>query len=313
MKKYLLGRLLTLILVLIGISVITFLLASVSSIDAAEAYVRMHSQSPTQEQIESMRQEMGLNNPLHVQYFDWLKKVLNLDFGKSLRTRNPVYDEFKSSLMPTVVLVIVTLIISTALTVILALLASYFQNGFVDQIIRIVNLIGMSMPNFWLGYILLLIFAVKLKLVPIVSTFSVKDAILPAFTLSIPYVASNVRILRSCLLDNMHQDFVMYARARGLSETKVMVSYVLKNSLAPMVTIFGQSIGYLLAGTAIIESVFSWPGLGSYILKSIMSRDFPVINLYVLFMAFVFVISNLMADLINIMMNPKLKESIGEL
>lgn len=313
MKKYIVRRLLMLIIVCMGISVISFGLANVSSIDAAEAYVRLHSQSPTEEQIEVMREEMGLNDSIIVQYFNWLKKIVRFDFGTSLRTRNSVADEFVTYLMPTVVLVIITLMISTILTVVLALLASYFHKGILDQLIRIFNLMGMSVPNFWLGYILLLIFAVKLKWIPIVSSFSLKEAILPALTLSIPYVAVNVRILRSCLLDNMTQDCVVYARARGLSEVKIMISYVLKNSLAPMITVLGQSVGYLLAGTAIIESVFSWPGLGSYILKSIMTRDFPVINMYVVFMAVVFVVSNLIADLVNISMNPKMLDSIGEI
>lgn len=313
MRRYLIRRLLTLFLVLIGISLVSFGLASVSSIDAAEAYVRMHSQSPTEEQIEEMREELGLNKPLHFQYVDWIKRVVKFDFGNSLRSRNPVVDEFMIALPPTVVLVIATLVISTFMTVVFALLASYFNGGFVDQIIRVFNIVGMSVPNFWLGYLLLLVFAVQLKLINIVSSFSIKDAILPALTLSIPYIAVNVRILRSCLLDNMHKDHVTYARARGVSEVKIMVQYVLKNSLAPMVTVFGQSVGYLLAGTAIIESVFSWPGLGSYILIAIMSRDFPVINMYVLFMAVVFVVSNLIADLINIRMNPVLLDSIGEI
>lgn len=312
MKKYILRRALTLVLVMIGISLVTFTLSSVSNIDAAEAYVRLHSQSPTESQIEEMRVSMGLDKPLHEQYLNWMGRVLRFDFGVSLRTRNSVSSEFISGLLPTLVLVGTTLVIATILTILLALVSSYFKGRWIDQIIRIFNMIGMSMPNFWLGYMLLLVFAVKFKVIPVVAEFTLAHAILPAFTLAIPYVSVNVRLLRSCLLDNMNKDYVTYARARGISERKIMVKYVLKNSLAPMVTTFGQSVGYLIAGTAIIESVFSWPGLGSYVLKSIMTRDFPVINMYVLFMAVTFVLFNLIADVINIKLNPCLLTSIGD-
>lgn len=313
MKKYLFKRFIMLIFVLIGISIVSFGLSKVSTLDAAEVYVRLNSQTPTEEQIEEQREKMGLNNPIHIQYFDWLKNVLKLDFGTSLRTRTPVSEAFFSNLLPTVTLVVMTLIISSIITLILAMVSSYYKGGFLDHIIRIFNIAGMSVPNFWIGYMLLLVFAVKLNWVPIVSEFSLKEGILPSFTLSIPYIAMNVRLLRSCLLDNIDKDHVVYARARGIPERIIMIRYILKNSLAPMITVLGQSIGYLLAGTAIIESVFSWPGLGSFILKSIMTRDFPVINMYVLFMAVIFVLSNMVADIINIKMNPVLLDSMGEL
>ena len=313
MRKYILRRLVMLILVLFAISLISFGLSTISNIDAAEAYARLHSQAPTEEQIQEIREEMGLDQSMSVQYINWLGRVLKLDFGKSLRTENDVASEFMLHLWPTVVLVALTLVIIAIITILISLIASYYQNTFIDHVIRIFNIAGLSMPNYWFGYMMLLIFAVNLEIVPVVAEYSLKSAILPAVALAIPNIATNARILRSNLIENMQSDCVVYARARGLSEIQIMFRYVLKNSLAPMITVLGQSVGYLLAGTAVIENVFSWPGLGTYVLKAVFSRDYPVINMNVVFMAVVFVIFNLIADVINIKMNPKLMDNMLEI
>ena len=311
MKKYLFGKVVILSAVLIIVTVISFILTNISSVDPAEAYVIAHSQIPTEEQIQEVRVEMGLNLPIHQQYFNWLRKAINLDFGTSLRTGNEIVDDIKITLMPTFILVLISMILIIIATISLGMLCAQYPNSIFDHLVRVFNILGMSVPTFWFGYLLLYVFAVKFRFIPVISRGEIESAFLPALTLSVPLIAFNVRLLRSNLLDNVNEDYVLYARARGLAEWRIMTKHVLKNSLAPMITIFAQTFAYLMAGTAIIESVFSWPGMGAYIIKSITARDFPVITVYVLIVAIVFVCSNLLADLINIWMNPKVLNCSG--
>ncbi|QOR34984.1 ABC transporter permease [Clostridium sp. 'deep sea'] len=306
MRVYLRKRLISLIFVIIGATILSFILANISPIDPAEAFARRNSKIASNEQIATIREEMGLNKPIIAQYFTWVSKITKADFGTSLVTNKSVITEVKKLTPLTVKLVSFTMFLCVSLSIPLAIICVIYKNSLVDKCIRIVSLLGISIPSFWLGFILLYLFAVVFKVVPILNITKTTSVYLPAITLATPTIASSIRLLRATMLENMNTDYVTYLRARGISQNKIIYKHVLKNSLAPVITVFGQTIGYMVAGTAIVEQVFSWNGLGNYLLKAILARDLPVINAFVFLMAVVFVVFNLVADLINIMLNPQM-------
>ncbi|MEG6511749.1 nickel ABC transporter permease [Desulforamulus ruminis] len=312
MGKYIRKRLFGLVFVLIGITFLTFLITNISPIDPAEAFVRRNAKAATEEQVEKMREEMGLNKPIPVQYLHWLKNVVRLDFGESLVSRKPVLEEMKRAFPATLVLVGTASLIILVASIPLGVLAAVYRNSFFDHLIRVLTLFGISTPNFWLGFVLMYYFAVKLKLVPVVGFGEFKNVILPAVTLAVPVISTIIRFLRANMLEVMNKEFVVYAEARGIKKEVIIWKHIFKNAVPPMVTLFGQTIGNLVAGTAIIESVFSWPGIGLYAVTAIMNRDYMAINAYVLLVALIFVLCNLLADIINLFINPALIKEGGE-
>lgn len=313
MLKYLLKRLPGLIAVLLGVTILSFIVANISEVDPAEAYLRLNSIIATDEAKEAMRHEMGLDQPIPVQYVNWLKNAVMLDFGKSYVSRNDVGHELFSRFPSTLMLVSTAMVIAVCITLFLGILSALRRNSVFDKIVHIFTLVGASTPQFWLGYILVLLFAVHFKLVPVTGYGSMQTVFLPALTLAVPIIGTNVRVLRANILENMNQDYVLYAKARGLSKHKIIGKHVLKNAAAPMLTIFAQTFGYTVAGSMIVESVFAWPGVGNYAVSAILSRDLPVINGYVLIMALIFVICNLIADILALKINPKLLTEDGDL
>lgn len=306
MTGYLKKRALGFVFVLLGITILSFIIANISSVDPAEAYMRRSLENASEEQIEELREEMGLNLPIYQQYFRWLFNAIRGDFGRSLVTQKPVMESIAKKFPATLFLVGAALLIIFVLTVLLGVLSAIYKDSFFDNLTRIITILGLSIPNFWLGFILLTLFAVKWRLLPVVGYGEIKNVILPAFTLAAGTAALNIRLLRANMLENMNKDYVIYARARGISRKKVIWKHIFLNSTPQIITLFGQTIGYMIAGTAIVESVFSWPGIGSYAVDAIFARDLPVINAYVLIMAVIFVICNLLADIINIMLNPQI-------
>ncbi len=313
MTKYIKKRLIGLIVVLIGITFLSFIMSNISPVDPAEAFMRRNAQTATEEQIENLREEMGLNLPIHTQYLRWLTNAMQGDFGKSLVSNKPVMEEILSKFPATLTIVGMALIIIVVLTIIIGVLCASHKDSLFDNLTKVVTILGVSIPNFWLGFMLLFLFAVSFKLVPVVGYGSIKNAILPSITLAIATSSSSIRLLRSNMLENQNKDFVTYAKARGIPKKKIIWKHIFKNAVPPMITLFGQTIGYMIAGTAIVESVFSWPGIGSYAVNAIFARDLPVINAYVLIMAFIFVICNLLADILNAALNPQMLRESGDL
>lgn len=312
MASYVRKRLIGLVFVLIGITVFSFIIANISPIDPAEAYVRRNTKIASEEQIDQMRKEMGLDLPIYKQYFIWVSKILKFDFGKSLTTGNDVLKDIGRVLPCTLKLVGVAMLIVAVVIIPLSVLCVVYKNTMLDSLIRLITLLGVSIPSFWFGFVLLYFFAVKLKMVPVVGYGEFKNILLPAVTLSIPIISSNIRILRANMLENINKEYITYAKARGISNKKILFKHVLINAISPMITIFGQTIGYTIAGTTIVENVFTWPGIGNYIVKVIIARDLPVVNAYILIMAVIFVTCNLAADLINILINPKILKENGD-
>lgn len=313
MLRYIAKRLLGLVVVLLGVTILSFVIANVSAVDPAEAYMRMNIAVATEENIETMRQEMGLDQPVPVQYVNWLGDVIKLDFGKSYVSKKDVIDELMSRLPSTLLLVTAAIVTAALVTSLLGILSALYRNSWLDKIIHALTLMGASTPQFWLGYILVLLFSVHLKLLHVTGYGNLKTVLLPAMTLAVPIIGMNVRILRANILENINDDYVLYAKARGLSKQKIIGKHVLKNAAAPMLTIFAQTFGHIVAGSIIVENVFSWPGVGNYAISAILNRDLPVINAYVLIMAVIFVVCNLIADILQIKINPKLLTENGDL
>ncbi len=286
------------------ISIISFFLANISSIDSAETIGHHLYGNPSQEQIENIRIEKGLDKPAHIQYIKWLQHALVGDLGISYQTSNPVLSDIKDKLFATVKLVIVSLFFIAVITIPLSLVSAYKKDTLIDKSIQVITILGISVPSFWLGYVLLSIFAIKLPIFKVVEYGNFRSLILPAATLAAPVISSSVKILRTTLLENSEQEYVTYARARGLSYKRILYAHILKNSLPPMITLFFQNIGMMIAGSVIVENVFSWPGLGAYFMSAIVNRDTPAITGCMLILGMIFVISNYVSESINHFLNP---------
>ena len=312
MLRYISNRLIGLIIVLIGVTVLTFIFSNISTVDPAEAFARRNILNPTPMQIEELREEMGLNLPVYRQYFHWMGESMKGNLGISLLTKNPVSADIVKKMPATLSIVGMAFFWIVLITLPISILSAVKQNGVFDHVARVVTIFGISMPNFWLGFIMLIAFAVVVPIFNVVDYGNFKSIILPSLTLAIPVISSSIRLFRATILLNMNKDFVTYAKARGISKTNIIWKHILKNSLPPMITLMCQNLGYMIAGSAIVESVFSWPGIGSHLVEAIVGRDLPTINGCVLVIAVIFVLSNLFADVVNMMLNPKILNEQGE-
>ena len=307
MVSYIVKRLLSLIPVLVGISIITFLILRLTPGDPAEAYLRLSQIPPTEAAIAAARTELGLDRPLPVQYWDWLMKAITLDFGKSYATHRPVWDEMMLFVPATAQLAGVSLVITLVISIPMGIFSALYKDGWFDNFCRLMAFTSAATPNFWLGFLLMYFFALKLDLLPTLGRGSWEHFILPAVTLSFGYIATYIRLLRTSMLENLDQQFVLYARARGLKESWVIGRHVLKNAMLPVVTALGMSIGHLLSGSVIVESVFAWPGIGRFCVSAILNRDYPVVQCFVLMMSFIFVIANLLVDIAYAWLDPRIR------
>jgi ABC-type dipeptide/oligopeptide/nickel transport system permease component len=299
------NRLVHLVVVLFGVTIISFFLSAIAPVDSAEALALRITRNPSPEKIEEIREALGLHLPLYRQYLRWLGNCLRGNLGTSLLTKNPVSADIAQKLPETMKLVGLALLWIVLSVFPLSIIAALRKDGLFDQLVRALTIVGISIPAFWLGFLFLLLFAVTIPLFKVVEYGSLKRFILPSLVLAIPAASSFIRVFRATLLSNLHKDYVVYARARGLSMARVILVYVVKNSLPPMVTLFCQHLGLMIAGSAIVESVFSLEGMGNHLLDAVMARDLPAINGCVLLLALGFVIFSALADFINALLNPR--------
>jgi len=244
-----------------------------------------------------------------VQYGNWLAGVVQGDMGMSYSAKKPVVEKLSEGFSGTLLLAFVTIIFVLVISLPLGIWSAIRQNEWPDYVVRFLAFIGVSMPSFWLGLILLYIFGLKLGWFPIASsTVTAKGIILPALTLAIYQSTKYVRQVRTVILDELHQDYVIGARARGLSESAILWKHVLPNAVLPLITLLGMSIGWLLGGVAVIEIVFSWPGIGNMAVRAIMMRDYPLIEGFVLWIAIVYMAINFLVDLSYTWLDPKLRK-----
>ena len=307
-RKAITSRLLQMLIVLIGISFLTFLLTFISPGDPVrDMYISM-GLIPDEQLIAETREQMGLNDPFFTQYFRWLGNCLKGDFGTSFSWGKPVVSLLASRLWPTLKLALISMVLMLIVAVPLGVLSAVNQNKPIDYIVRAITFFGVSLPNFWVGLLLILVFCVMLKLLPVVSSGgSFKDLILPAVTLAVAMSAKYTRQVRTAVLEELHSDYVVGARARGVPESKILWGNVFPNSLLPLITMLGLSIGSLLGGTSVVEVIFSYPGMGKMAVDAITTLDYNMIQAFVLWVALIYMVINLLVDMSYNYIDPRMR------
>ncbi len=304
MQQYIKKRLIGFIIVLLGVSILSFLLLAFSGDDPAEIMARRMNINASDEMIKLTRAEMGLDKPLPVQYFNWVRGLFTGDMGISIYSSREISQDLAEFFPTTLTLVGLSLLWTVFFTVPVSLLCARFRNTAGDQITRGITILGICIPTFWLGFLLLLAFAVKLQVFKVLPEPGIKGYILPSFALALPIACAMIRLFRSSLLSELSSDYVRYARARGLSARRILTRHVMRNALPPIITLFCQYLGYLIAGSAVVESVFSIKGIGSYLIACIFASDATSVATCVVIIAAVFVLANLAGDVINRILCP---------
>ncbi|MGN0294136.1 MAG: nickel ABC transporter permease [Lachnospiraceae bacterium] len=308
-KKQLRNRLLQMLLVLVGISFLTFILTYMAPGDPVRTMYAATGVMPSEEEMNQVREQMGLNDPVLVQYFRWLGGCLHGDFGTSYSFKKTVVELLLARLWPTLKLALLSMVIMLAVSVPLGMLSAVYKNKWIDYLVRGITFFGISIPNFWVGLMLMLVFCVMFKIFPVIcSGGDLQSLILPAVTLAVAMSAKYTRQVRTAVLEELNQDYVTGARARGVKEWKILWCNVFPNSLLPLITMLGLSIGSLLGGTAVVEVIFSYPGLGNLAVSAITSYDYPVIQGYVLWVAIIYMVINLIVDLSYHFVDPRMRE-----
>ncbi|MBT2571519.1 ABC transporter permease [Planococcus sp. ISL-110] len=255
-----------------------------------------------------LRSELGFDQPIYVQYGQWILGVFQLDLGKSYMTGKPVINEMAERMPITAQLTAGALLVMVSISVPLGIISARYPGKWPDQISRILALIGASIPSFWLGLMLIYFFSFKLQLLPTTGIGSFSHMILPSFSLGFSLSAVYARLLRAGLLESLSEDYIQAARARGVKEGRILWFHAFRAALLPVITVFGLSIGSMLGGAVVIEILFSWPGLGSMVIDAIFSRDYPIIQGYVLLTGVFVVVVNLLVDLSYYWIDPRIKQ-----
>ena len=297
-------RLLLLVPILLGISFVAFTLIALSPSDPAEVAIRVNAMVPTPELIAQTRAELGLDQPFFTRYFSWLGQALRGDFGRSYVTGRPVAEELAEAFPATLWLAVVTLAVILAVSTACGVVCASREGGFTDKAVRSFIFFSSAFPGFWAGLLFMWFFAVYLDWLPTSGMRSPESVILPAATLSLAYVSTYARLIRAEMISASHQNWVAFARGRGLPGRRVR-AHILLNSLRGASTALGMSIPKLIAGAFVVESIFAWPGVGRLCITAIFNRDFPVIQAYVLVMAVLFVVFNLASDIWIAWLDPR--------
>ena len=311
MKQKIGYRLAHILLVLLGVSFLSFLLMYVSPGDPVRAMYAVSGSIPSEEVLEQTREELGLNDPFLIQYGNWIKNCLRGNFGTSYSKGEAVATLLMERVLPTIQLALLSLVIMVLVAAPIGVCSALRQNTILDYLLRGTTFISISMPNFWVGLLLLYVVAMKLGWLPVVSNqMNFQRLILPAVTLAIAMAGKYARQVRAAILEELRQDYVAGARARGLSERCVLWCHVLPNAVLPLITMLGLSLGSLLGGTAVVEVIFSYPALGSLAISAITSRDYPLIQGYVLWIALIYMAVNLVVDLSYNRLDPRLRKEL---
>ncbi|MFN8523206.1 MAG: ABC transporter permease [Chloroflexota bacterium] len=316
MRAYVLGRLVSAIPVLLGVSVVIFLLMKLIPGDAAQV---LAGPSATRDEVEMIREDLGLNEPLHVQYGRWLARAVRGDLGRSIELRAPVTVMVLERFKNTAVLAGASMLLAVAVGVTAGVISATRPLSAFDRLAMIGALFGNSMPTFWLGLVLILVFSLGLRMFPSNGMYDIREAgglpdllhhlVLPSITLAGVSAAILARVTRSSMLEVINREYVTTARAKGLNDRHVIWGHALKNALLPVVTVMGVQMGYLLGGSILVETVFSWPGLGLQLFRAIGSRDLPLVQGGVMLVSVVFVFLNLAVDVLYAFLDPRVRYS----
>ena len=309
-KKQILARIGPIVLVLLGISFITFALVMLAPGDVVRQMIAGNEDIiVSQAEIDALRAELGLDKPFFFQYLDWLGRALQGNLGFSYMVKKPVVEALWEGLPGTVLLSLASLFMMMVVSIPAGIYSAVKRGSIVDNIVRIFTFMGVSMPGFWVGLMLLWIFGLKLDLLPIVGgEISLETLIMPSLTLAIAMASKYTRQVRTAILEELHQDYVVGARARGMTESHILWKEVLPNAMLPLITLLGLSLGNLLGGAAVIEMVFQWPGLGRLAIEAITYRDFQLVQGVVVWIALMYMVINLVVDMSYNHLDPRLRK-----
>ncbi len=300
MRKYILSRMIQLVPILLGITFLTFGMMQFTADDAVD---KIYEGSVSEEIKSAKRAELGLDKNFMIQYGNWLGGVITGDMGRSFISGKLVFETFAEKLPATIELMLVSILLTILIATPAGIFAAVNQNKFPDYLIRALSFIGNSMPNFFVGLLLIYFLALKLNLLPIIGA----SVIMPALTLTISMGAKYTRQIRAVVLEELKKPYVIGARSRGVSEFTILTKSVLPSILVPVITLLALSIGSLLGGTAIVETIFMWDGVGKMAVDAILMRDYPLIQAYVVWMAIIYVVINLAADLLYKFLDPRIR------
>lgn len=308
MKKYVLKRLLQLIPILLGITFLSFAMMRVAGSDAVTELYTNRGTEVSQEIIDARRAELGLDKPFLIQYFSWLGGMLTGDMGQSYVSGADVFSTFLSKLPATLLLTGLSIALTVIISIPLGIFSAMKQDRIPDLLLRFCSFIGNALPNFFVAMLFMQLFSIKLKLLPVISDgVNLKSALLPALTLAVSMSAKYMRQVRATVLEEWNKDYVQGAMARGIRKKIILWKNVIKSSMLTIVTLLALSIGSLLGGTAIIESIFMWDGVGKLAVDAITMRDYPFIQAYVVWMAVIYVLVNLITDLMYHQLDPRIR------
>jgi len=309
MLSYALKRTLFVFPVLFGVLLLTFVIMQVAAGDPAKVYWRTHAgnQTPTLAQLEEIRVQLGLNDPLPIQFLRWIGEVVRLKLGKTLYTKQDVAQELFARFPYTLVLTGSALLVAVLIAVPLGILSAVYPKSFLDGLVRIFATSGICIPQFWLGLLLIYFMGFKLKLLPQMGSGTPLHLIMPALTLGVGPAAFLTRLVRANMLEVMTQDYVATACAKGLSRRRLILKHVFRPALIPVVTMIGLQFGFIFGGAVVVETIFSWPGLGKWAVDGIFYRDMPVIRAFIMVMGVIFVTANTLVDLVYMWVDPRIR------
>ena len=320
MFNYIFRRLLQIIPIVLGITFLSFTIMYFAGGNAVEILLENQGLAVSQEVLNQKIHELGLDRPFFVQYFGWLIGFFSGDLGRSYVSGNDVFAVFTSKLPATIILTLISLLLTLVISIPLGIYSALKHNKLADYIIRAATFIGNSLPNFFVALLLIFIFAISLGWLPAISSkigssglssLSLKGALLPSFTLAIAMSSKYIRQIRALILDELSKDYISGAKARGIPKASILIKDVLKNSWLMIITLLALSAGDLLGGTAIIETIFQWDGVGKLAVDAIEMRDYPIIQMYVVWMALIYLFINLITDLSYVFIDPRVKLNMG--
>ena len=310
MLTYILKRLLLVIPVLFGVLLITFIIMQVAAGDQARIYWRTHAgnQTPTKAQLEEIREQLGLNDSLVIQFFRWAGDVVQLRLGQTLYTKQSVARELIERFPYTLALTAAALLIAIVIAMPLGILSATYVGTSIDAGVRLFASSGICMPQFWLGLLLIYFLGFKLKWLPQFGSSTPLHLVMPAFTLAMGPAATLTRLIRANMLEIMTHDYVVTAYAKGVPRHRVILKHIFRPALVPVVTMIGLQFGFIFGGAVVVETIFSWPGVGKWAVDGIFHRDMPIIRAFILVMGVIFVTANLLVDLIYMWIDPRIRE-----
>ncbi len=317
MIAYVIRRLLIASTVILGVSVLVFLALHLAPGDPVDMFLSPEvALRASPEQIEQIRAQWGLDKPLHIQFYDFIVRIVHLDMGRSMRTNRPIAADLALRYPATLELGLVSLLLANVVGVVVGVASATRRNSAIDNTVRPLSFVGVSLPGFWLGLMLMLLFAYHLAWLPasgrggpLWTSAGLRHILLPAVTMGMGSAALLVRLVRSSMLSVLNEDYVRTARAKGLSERVVVYRHALRNAMIPVITIIGLQVGAILGGAVVIESVFAWPGVGRFMITAINGRDFPVVQASVLVIATTFVLVNVAVDIVYAVVDPRIRYS----